>query len=103
MQHFVAGVRLFKYVRLPRHTTTPIFGFIGFIVFFTSSWKVADFVKHSDILADLHAVEAGEQLDALVQFARSFLRTSPSNFRRNHQGKHQDQWRNTYPLCTSRL
>jgi hypothetical protein len=49
--------------------------------------SVADFVKNSGILAELHAVAAGEQLDALVQFARSFLRTSPSNFRRNRQEK----------------
>jgi hypothetical protein len=33
---------------------------------------IADFVKNSGILAELHAVAASEQLDALVQFAEVF-------------------------------
>ena len=51
--------------------------------------SVTDFVRNSGILAELHGVAAGEHLDALVQFAGSFVRTSPSNFRRNHQEKRE--------------
>ena len=39
--------------------------------------SVADFVKNSGILAELHAVAAGEQLDALVKFSENFALQFP--------------------------
>jgi hypothetical protein len=39
--------------------------------------SIADFVKNSGILAELHAVLAGEQLDALLKFSENFALQFP--------------------------